>query len=430
MKANDVRNCCLFIMITLVTACSSNPTWPADIKKDQVVLIGPLYDTEVEDDYHNSSLLREAIYDLQKIQEQKKTSDKPLPDYIQIKPIDWVIKRKSNLKTWRQVLQASYFGDHFYDNLKLAEILLEDEDHEAPYVLALHMPPSDREHPEKLIFEGYRFYREDDTAEANWFKATISIKDKKPLTEIKKTIQRLLLSDDFASPSFGNMGFIRFEGGCFKMGDQFRTGDVDERPVHEECISPFLIGKYPVTQSQWQSVMGHNPSNGKIHGFHPVENVAWNDVMIFIDRLNDLSDRSYRLPTEAEWEYACRNGGKKVEYPLQQGEGPNIDQTKANLNGVSEKDQWSNTSPVGSFPPNQSGVFDMAGNVWEWTEDYYFKHAYRGDTPLFKGRDTKNRATRGGSFDSVALEARCSMRGFLGQHIRNGDIGFRLVQDD
>jgi len=430
MKAKHIRNSCLFLIITLLTACSSNPTWPANIKKDTVILIGPLYDAEIDDDYHNSSLLREVIYDLQKAQNQKQTSDNTPQETIKIKSLDWVVTRESNLKIWNQVLQETRFGNHFYNNIKLAEILIEDQNHEAPYVLALHASPSSRGQAEELKLEGYRFYRDGDSAEANWFQTTISLKDKKPLVEIKKNIQQLLQSDDFASPGFGNMGFVLLEGGCFEMGDQFNSGDIDERPVHEECVSPFSIAKYPVTQSQWQSIMGHNPSKGTIHGYHPVENVSWNDVIAFIDRLNDVSNRSYRLPTEIEWEYACRSGGKKTKYPGQEGYASTIDQTQANLSGISETDRWSNTSPVGSFPANQSGIFDMAGNVWEWTDDYYYKFAYRGDTPLFKGRGSKNIATRGGSFDSVAAEARCSMRGFLGSHIRNGDVGFRLVLDD
>ena len=97
------------------------------------------------------------------------------------------------------------------------------------------------------------------------------------------------------------------------MGDTFGDGDADEKPVHEVCVDDFYLGKYEVTQGQWEKVMGNNPSCFKGRD-NPVEMVSWNDVQQFIDRLNSQSDRKYRLPTEAEWEYAARSGGKREKY--------------------------------------------------------------------------------------------------------------------
>lgn len=428
MSRNTLILSCLIIIIIFLSACSSTPSWPAEKNKDPLILIGPLYDAEIEKNYYYSSLLRKTINDL--LNSQK--SNNPTPNhlsYIPIKSIDWVLYRKENILLWRKILQEVRFGNNFYDNFKLAEILKDDPHHQVPFVLALHIVPPKEELPENLLIEGYRFYRKGDIVEANWFQTSISIQGKEPLNEIKKTILLLINQNNFASPGFDNMGFVSIEGGCFMMGDQFRSGDIDERPLHEECISSFLLGKYPVTQSQWQSVMGFNPSLGTINGYHPVENVSWNETQLFLERLNHRSQSSYRLPTETEWEYACRNAGEKIKYPVKQGGQPDLDQFQANLNGALHNDQWDNTSPVGSFPANQLGIFDMAGNVWEWTEDTYFKYAYRGMTPMFKGRENK-RVTRGGSFDSEAAEARCSMRGFSGKHIRSGDIGFRLIKNE
>lgn len=114
----------------------------------------------------------------------------------------------------------------------------------------------------------------------------------------------------FKDPVTG-MEFVFIKGGCFDMGDTFGDGRADEKPVHEVCVGDFYIGIYEVTQAQWEKVMGNNPSKFKGGGNYPVERVSWNDIQDFIERLNRQGGKRYRLPTEAEWEYAARSGGKK-----------------------------------------------------------------------------------------------------------------------
>jgi len=111
-----------------------------------------------------------------------------------------------------------------------------------------------------------------------------------------------------------SMEFVFVKGGCFDMGDNFGDGFSDENPVHEVCVDDFYIGKYEVTQGQWEEVMGNNPSKFQHGKNYPVENVSWNDVQGFIKKLNNKTDKSYRLLTEAEWEYVARSVGKREKW--------------------------------------------------------------------------------------------------------------------
>jgi uncharacterized protein (TIGR02996 family) len=176
--------------------------------------------------------------------------------------------------------------------------------------------------------------------------------------------------------------------GTFLMGSPEGVGQADEHPQHEVQISqPFYLGVFPVTQAQWRAVMGNNPSwfcatgDGKnsVKGLNtdhfPVEQVSWEDVQTFLDKLAALKEeremgRKYRLPTEAEWEYACRGGASSYqEFHF----GNSLSSTQANFNGnypyggAAEGSYLGRTSKVGSYPPNAFGLYDLHGNVWEWT---------------------------------------------------------------
>ncbi|HUV08617.1 MAG TPA: SUMF1/EgtB/PvdO family nonheme iron enzyme, partial [Spirochaetia bacterium] len=160
--------------------------------------------------------------------------------------------------------------------------------------------------------------------------------------------------------------FVLIKGGCFQRGDTFGDGRADEKPVRTVCVDDFYIGKYEVTQSQWQSVMGNNPSFFKKCGEKcPVEQVSWNDIQEFITKLNTKTGKKYRLPTEAEWEYAARSGGRKEKYA---GTSSDIELGKyawysANSGG--------SIHPSGQKQPNGLGLYDMTGNAWEWCQDWY-----------------------------------------------------------
>ena len=199
------------------------------------------------------------------------------------------------------------------------------------------------------------------------------------------------------------MKFVKVPGGCFQMGSPESEKDRDSRegPVHEVCLDGFWMGKYEVTQGQWQSVMGENPSNFKKGDNYPVGLVFWDDTQKFFNKLNARGSGRFRLPTEAEWEYSCRAG---TTTPFHFGETISAD-TQANYKGnypygggPKGKNRQS-TTPVGSFPSNAWGLHDMHGNVREWVQDKFDSKAYQkhsGRNPIYEGSGS-NRVIRGGS---------------------------------
>lgn len=169
--------------------------------------------------------------------------------------------------------------------------------------------------------------------------------------------------------SVTGMEFVLVKGACFHMGDNLRdvdndgVGDVDkdEMPVHEACVDDFYIGRHEVTQGQWEEVMGSNPSNSMNGNNYPVERVSWNDVQDFIGKLNNKTGRNYRLPTDAEWEYAARSGEKKETWA-----GTSDKSELRRYAWYSSNNSRGQTHPVGQKEPNGLGLYDMTGNVWEW----------------------------------------------------------------
>ncbi len=234
-------------------------------------------------------------------------------------------------------------------------------------------------------------------------------------------LQKPAIEETFTDPVTG-MEFVRVCGGIFKLGDTFGDGAGNELPVHEVQVDAFFIGKYPVTQSQWQKVMSTNPS--QFHGsLHPVEQITWHDVQTFINKLTGMSEGKikYRLPTESEWEYAARSGGKNEKYAG----GGNID-------AVAWYDENSNdcTHPVGEKAPNGCGIYDMSGNVWEWCLDKYREDAYElhsKENP-FCSEGGSDQVIRGGSWHLDAWSARCARRFGFPPDYCGPALGFRLVK--
>ena len=190
---------------------------------------------------------------------------------------------------------------------------------------------------------------------------------------------------------------VSIHGGSFKMGctpEQGKACDNDEFPVHEVTLSNFHIAKYEVTQEEWKAVMGSNPSHFKGCPKCPVENVSWNDTQKFIQALNQKTGKQYRLPTEAEWEYAAR-GGKKSK-------GNKYSGAKHNLSSVGwySANSGDSTKIVGIKRPNELGLYDMSGNVYEWCNDWYDSTYYTNSSmsnPV--GPSTgKSKVFRGGAW--------------------------------
>ena len=218
-----------------------------------------------------------------------------------------------------------------------------------------------------------------------------------------------------------SMEFVYVKGGCFQMGDTFETGGWDEKPVHDVCLDDFYLGKYEVTQKQWETIMKSNPSGFKKCGPDcPVESVTWNNVQEYIQKLNEVSNAKYRLPSEAEWEFSARSGGKKETYAG--GENADTVAWYGTVNGRT-------TFKSGGKAANALGVYDMSGNVWEFVQDWYDGYYYKEspkDNP--KGPVTGSTVVaRGGSWYDRVYSARTSARTHFRPSYRANHVGFRLV---
>jgi formylglycine-generating enzyme required for sulfatase activity len=242
-------------------------------------------------------------------------------------------------------------------------------------------------------------------------------------------IQRKQIYQDITSlpPNF-NLEMVDIPDGKFNMGSNEYE---DEKPIHQ-FVPAFQIGKYPVTQAQYQAVMGNNPSRFSGNPQNPVESISWFNAQAFCEKLSQLTGKNYRLPTEAEWEYACR---ARTETLFSFGD----DRDKLGDYAWFDGNSNNTTHPVGEKRPNPWGIYDMHGNVWEWCADQYHEsYARKPDNIKENGsiawRDnniTNNSSIirRGGSWYRDPLACSSAYRGRSVAAIRNNDLGFRVVCD-
>lgn len=235
------------------------------------------------------------------------------------------------------------------------------------------------------------------------------------------------------------MKFVWIPGGCGPMGSDVpldsrtRTPRDDEVPAHEVCVRGFYMGRYEVTQAQYQAVVGRNPSRFSFRTPDlPVENVSWQDAQDFAARISRSSGARVRLPTEAEWEYACRAG--TTHRPAAKDEDGRCGDGRDSEIGHFSSMSQTGTQPVGGKRPNAWGLYDMGGNVWEWVEDCYHQ-TYAGapadGSPWTADSLCNHRVKRGGAWSG--LESHASLRGFRDSTDRDNnhgdDTGFRLVRE-
>jgi formylglycine-generating enzyme required for sulfatase activity len=224
------------------------------------------------------------------------------------------------------------------------------------------------------------------------------------------------------------------QGGTFSMGCTSDQGDFctsAEIPVHKVTVSDFYIGKYEVTQAQWRAVMGSDPPNLNNTGCDecPVEKVSWDDVQEFIKKLNAKTGKKYRLPTEAEWEYAARGGNQSKGYKYS---GSNDIDEVAWYYDNHRKNQYGakgTTHPVGTKKPNELGIYDMTGNVGEWCQDWH-GHEYYKDSPSINPQgpaSATSRSVRGGGWATSPKFSRIAYRTGINPNRTESNDGFRLA---
>jgi formylglycine-generating enzyme required for sulfatase activity len=264
----------------------------------------------------------------------------------------------------------------------------------------------------ELRKSGYAVYR----AQVNVTEGQVS--------DLKTSLTKTLRDDTGNSVLdrlISNMVYV--QGGTFMMGATSEQGSdaySDEKPVHYVTLSNYYIGKYEVTQAEWQAVMGSNPSYIKGSDNLPVENVSWNDCQTFISKLNAKTGLKFRLPTEAEWEYAARGGNKSKGYKY------------SGSNNVDEvawytSNSGSTTHAAGTKQSNELGLYDMSGNVWEWCSDWYGSYNGSSQTNPTGANSGSCRVLRGGGWSINARYCRSSCRYDYGPDYGYSYFGLRLA---
>jgi eukaryotic-like serine/threonine-protein kinase len=231
--------------------------------------------------------------------------------------------------------------------------------------------------------------------------------------------------------SLGNgiaIDLVSIPGGNFMMGDA--RHHQDEQPVHTVTIPSFYLGKYPITQAQYRSIMDDDAGFG-VSATDPIENISWDDAVEFCTKLSQQTGDRYTLPSEAQWEYACR-AGTSTNFHFGQTITPDLANYNGDYpyNGAPQGENRERVTPVGSFPPNAFGLYDMHGNVWEWCLDGY-QPSYQGapidGSAWISTKCDLKRVMRGGAWDYVAKGCRSTVRCSLAPGLRMAGCGLRVV---
>ena len=302
--------------------------------------------------------------------------------------------------------------------------------------------------PEKLLFlRQFNWVSFKEITDENAFNQLIrGITGKKPDKQINFKAQTNPVAPTVITeilPKGILLEMVKIPAGSFLMGTEeaevirlCKEYETDwfknEMPQHRVNLQEFYLGKYPVTQEQYQAIMGNNPSEFKDNPKNPVENVYWNDAQKFCQKLSDKTGKKYRLPSEAEWEYACRAGTTTSFYF-----GDTISTDQANYNGnyifgQGKKGVYrQKTTPVGSFSANKFGLYDLHGNVWEWCEDGCHENYENAPKDGSSWNENNSQAIcitfRGGSGSSDPMYCRSAYRRYEACFIRSNFIGFRVV---
>jgi sulfatase modifying factor 1 len=235
----------------------------------------------------------------------------------------------------------------------------------------------------------------------------------------------LSITGDTYKDPITEMEYVFVRGGCYRMGNKNADAEAGEKPTHKVCVDDFYMSKYEVTQAQWTAIMWNNPSEDKGNAY-PVNNVSWEDAHTYALKIKHKTGVNFRLPTEAEWEYAARSGGKDEKWPGTNHE-PELGDYAwyKNLSIAGDR----RVKSVGLKKPNGLGLYDMAGNVKEWVSDWrgpdYFNSSPRNNP---QGPSTgMEKVIRGGSYDSFPSDSGTTHRDARASMEKYNDVGFRLV---
>ena len=250
----------------------------------------------------------------------------------------------------------------------------------------------------------------------------VRAKSSKTVSKVAKPKQKKVLKETFTVNGV-KFVMVQVEGGTFKMGatpDMGSNPGRDEVQVHTVTLSNFLIGQTEVTQALWQAVMGDNPSYF-VGDDLPVERVCYHDCLDFIIKLNQLTGQKFRLPTESEWEYACPGGVNSRSSKYSGNNDPDVVAWYRDNSG-------SQTHPVATKAPNELGIYDMSGNVWEWCSDWYGYYELTKEHTNPTGPDSgRYGVRRGGAFNNSEWFVRASARGATYRPEPYMFLGFRLA---
>lgn len=230
--------------------------------------------------------------------------------------------------------------------------------------------------------------------------------------------------DRYQDPVTG-MTLVWLPGKCFRAGCGKDDGDCGRNAARPSriCLDGFWMGATEVTQKQWMAVMDKNPSRYKGDNL-PVEQVSFNDVRTFVRRLNQVSGQRFALPTEAQWEFACRSRGRRMPFPW----GWEDYRPQANCGGCDTNGPRGRTAAAGSYLPNEAGLYDMGGNVREWCRNIWRETGHlRGETSESRRDSNSPRAVRGGSYADAVSASLCRARQKALPQIKSSFIGFRLM---
>ena len=219
---------------------------------------------------------------------------------------------------------------------------------------------------------------------------------------------------------------VRVEGGTFQMGSDGELANDDEQPVHAVTLSSYRIAKFTITQKQWRAIMGQDWTWNENYGTgdnYPATNLNANEMKQFLRKVNQLSELDLRLPTEAEWEYAAR-GGKSSHGTLYSGS------NDADAVAWHQGNAGNRLHPVGSLQPNELGLYDMSGNVWEWCSDWYGNYTEDAQTNPQGPTSGERKVVRGGSFSYEAAFSRVTQRNSVRPDTRSFALGFRVAMDE